>query len=575
MKSHGYLLLFLLAGLGSVGIPLPVSAQSLPCGQESAKHSAASYAASVYVPLDDVAYTFLNALAARGALNALSALERPYTVGAIRRAVGASRADTSHNVPHGRVADGLYRSLLASIAKYDVRADARADDDVLAARADTSTETVSGTSCDADTSAFHVRANADVYVTGETSGRRELMLADSTRGLYPGADIRIMMHAGPVVAVLRPIIDNRLNHDPEFPGRKDRKIAGRMEDGYASGQWKYGELFLGRMGRNWGPYTDVGLQLGNYAYTYDQLAGRIGTERFHLSSVLAKLDTYLDMPGSPSERDFQRYFTIHRLAARLGGHGRFETAISEASVYGGPGRGIEFNLSNPFNIGLLSYRNEGAEANFNLGWEAAWHSVRHGIYSAHLMVDDYQIDRGCSPICRKPSSTGLTLTAEGVPVGLSLLGDARGFASYTRISNLTYNNLTPYEHYTVYGVSLGRGFSDYDEARIGLDLAVIPTAPLRLYAAHRRQGEGDYRLPHPDPSTYNAVPEFLSGVVMTVNRIGLSGATTAPFMGSDVQVSGDIGVNRTQNANHVVGVQRNDVEGRVRLAWVPHFSIAF
>lgn len=573
MKSFGYMFLFLLAGFACIGVPLPMLAQSPSCEHEATEHAASSYAASAYVPLDDVAYTFLNVLVARGALNALSALERPYTMGAIRRAVSTSRADTSHNVPHGRVADGLYRSLLAAIAKYDVRADVRAE--VRAASADTSTEAASDIRCDADTSAFHVRANADVYVTGETSGRRELMLADSSRGIYPGADIRMMMQGGPVVGVLRPIIDNRLNHDPEFPGRKDRKIAGRMEDGYASAQWKYGELFLGRMGRNWGPHTDVGLQLGNYAYTYDQLAGRIGTERFHLSSVLAKLDTYLDMPGSPSERDFQRYFTIHRLAAKLGGHGRFETAISEASVYGGPGRGIEFNLSNPFNIGLLSYRNEGAEANFNLGWEAAWHSVQHGIYSAHLMVYDYQIHRGCSPICRKPSSTGLTLTAEGVPVGLSSLGDARGFASYTRISNLTYNNLTPYEHYTVYGVSLGRGFSDYDEARIGLDLAVIPTAPLRLYVAHRRQGEGDYRLPHPDPSTYNVVPEFLSGVVTTVDRVGVSGATTVPFVGSDVQVSGDIGINRTQNANHVAGIESNDVEGRVRFAWVPHFSIGF
>ena len=34
----------------------------------------------------------------------------------------------------------------------------------------------------------------------------------------------------------------------------------------------------------------TGLQLGNYAYTYDQIAGTIGTQAIHWSSIIARLD---------------------------------------------------------------------------------------------------------------------------------------------------------------------------------------------------------------------------------------------------------------------------------------------
>jgi hypothetical protein len=124
----------------------------------------------------------------------------------------------------------------------------------------------------------------------------------------------------------------------------------------------------------------------------------------------------------------------------------------------------------------------------------------------------------------------------------------------------------------VNGVGLGRGFSDYDEIRVGADLAVIPRTPLKLYVAHRRQGEGDYRTAFPAESDYASTPIFLSGVVWTTNRVGLSAAST---IAHDFQIAGDGGVNFNDNRFHVEGLSKTRFEGRVKVIWVPRWVIPF
>ena len=252
--------------------------------------------------------------------------------------------------------------------------------------------------------------------------------------------------------------------------------------------------------------------LGSYAYSYDHLYGSIGTEKIHFSTVFARLDDIAATTG-PS---VQRYFSIHRLAVRLG---NWELAGSESYLYGGPGRAFDPTLANPFNIYGLSWRNEQKEGNLGLGGEVAVRTERLGTFAGQLFVDDLQIDRSCDPECKQPSSYGLTVTADGLP----LRGDQRWFASYTRVSNLAYNNKNPDEHYDVFGISLGRGFGDYDEARIGADLAIVPKTPLKVYAAHRRQGEGSYLLPFPLPADYASTPVIFAGVVSGITRVAVSG----------------------------------------------------
>jgi hypothetical protein len=516
--------------------------------------------ASPYVPLDDIAYRYVDAIIARGEFRELSALERPYTVGDLRSAIDSTRA----RVPRARVYDYL-QTLETVIGKYSVRPRKNPDTATVwllhnvtaTGNADT-LAVFEGRPRDTTALPFRTRATFNLYATQQTSSRRELMLASDAGSINPAMTIRIVMAGGPIAASIRPIIDTRLNNDIEFTGRRDRRLAGRTEDGYVSGQWKYGELFLGRVGRNWGPPTLHGLQLGNYAFTYDQLYGRIGTDKLHFATVVARLEDMTDAVGVRP----QRYFSIHRLAVRAGA---WEIAATESYLYSGVGRGFELSLVNPLNIYALSWRNESVDGNLGLGLEGSVRT-RVGSFAAHAFIDDLQIDR-CDPNCAEPSSYGVTATAEGLP----LVGDQRWFASYARVSYLAYRTPNPSERYSAFDVGLGHGFSDYDEIRLGVDLAVVPRTPLRLYGASRRQGEGDYRAAYPAAADYGTTPTIFGGVVSRITRVGLSGASRL----FDFELSGDVGINRVSDDAQLRGVSANGFQGWLKLAWEPRVSVSF
>lgn len=489
--------------------------------------------ASPYLPIDDISYKYVDALMARGVLHGLSSLERPYYVGRIRAAI-----DTARSESQGKVVTTYLDALSEAIERYEFRKPDPSD----------------------KKSKFTAKASFDFYATGQSSSQRELMLADWNADVKPGVAGYFVMGGGHLASSVRAILDNRLNTDPDFAGRKDRSIAGRTEDAYVGGQWKFAEASFGRVARSWGPIGFSGLQLGNDAYTYDHLYSRIGTDRIHVSTVIARLDNYVLSPGVESSR----YFSTHRLAFN---RGAFELGFSESYIASGVGRGIEFSLVNPLNVYALSWRNEKTDGNLSFGGDAAWRSKRFGTLSAQVLIDDIQIDR-CDTVCHEPSAYGFTLSGEGLP----LFGDQKLFASYTRVSNLAYRTPNVAERYAIYNVGLGRGFSDYDEMKVGVDVALIPRTPLKLYVARRRQGEGDYRVLYPDKALYATTPGFLDGVVWTTNRAGLSGAT---MIGRDFEIIGDAGVNRSTARFHIPELSQTKFEGRAKVVWVPRWSIRF
>ena len=488
----------------------------------------ASAQASPLLPLDDVAYAWIDALMARGHLHGLSALERPYTVAAVRAALDSVRAQS----PSVAVASLLERVERAA-AKFD------------AGRA-------------APDAPFAARASAGLFATVQSSYTRELALGDDSSGVHPGGVLRLALRAGPMVAASRLAIDDRLQHDPLFTGRRDRAISGRAEDAYVAGQWRYGGIFFGRVARTLGPAPLTGLQLGATPYTYDHLHGRLGSHRLHLSTVVARLDREIVSPDSVAER----WMAVHRLAGRVGA---VELAMSEMMVWGGVARGLEFAYLNPLNFYDLSQYNETGDGNVSFAFDAAWRT-RRGTLGAQLLLDDFQIDE-CDTACDEPPSYGVTVTLEGAP----LFGEQRWFASYTRVSNLAYRAPTSWERTAYRGVSLGRERSDYEEARLGLDLLLPAGITLRPYVSRRRQGEGDYRLPFPPPEEYAATPAFLAGTPIRVWRAGTSGAASLGWL----ELQGDVGVNRARDWGHEAGRSHSAFEGRVRISFEPDRALEF
>ena len=140
------------------------------------------------------------------------------------------------------------------------------------------------------------------------------------------------------------------------------------------------------------------------------------------------------------------------------------------------------------------------------------------------------------------------------------------------MTNLAYRTPEVGDNHMVRGVGLGRAFADYDEARLGLDVAVLRWAPLRVYASRRRQGEGDYRRPFPAIADYPSTPEFLSGRVATIARLGVETGGSARGLAWRL----DGGYNRVSAAGVPIAAARGEtalaasgLAGRLTLTWEP------
>lgn len=470
---------------------------------------------AAYVPLDDAVMPTVDALVVRGALPGLSSIGRPYTATALLRAADAALA-----APH-TAAVGRWLRMVRRVAARHV--------------------------WPGPDSTVGVRVSVTPFVTAQTTGARELMLPAGAGGTRPGADFSLTFGTDRYAGVGRLRIDQALKTDPEFVGKRDRAVAARMEDAYLTGRWRYAALSYGRVARNWGPAPLHGLQVGHYADSYDHLHARLGVDALNLSTIVARLD---DMRVGDSIA--QRYFTAHRFAARWR---NVEAAATETVVYGGVARGFEPSLANPLTVFNLLQYTDRESLNVSYGLDLAVRT-RFGYAAGQLLLDDFQVD-DCGPNCEEPPSIGYSLVVEGVP----LIGPVRGFAGYTRVTNLTYRSPLAWERYTWLDLGLGRGQSDYDEGRAGVELEPPYGGPLRVYYARRRQGEGDYRTPFPAVADYPVTPEIFEGVVVGTHRLGAQWSTVGI-----VSAVADVGYNRVLNANRIPGRRDRGLEARVTLS---------
>jgi hypothetical protein len=385
---------------------------------------------------------------------------------------------------------------------------------------------------------------------GYTHARRDPLHPAGAARIRPYAELGGWATFGSIVLVSRPMVEPRLIDDPDWPGRPDLHITGRVADAYISAQFKYGNLFYGQMDRNWGPVGLPGIPLSSYGYERQGLGIEIGNSSLKLSAFASDLQDEVDSLG----RAVHRYYFVHRLQARPSR--RLSLALWEGVVLSGADRNFETRYRNPLSFSYLANTiGLGDKGNVLLGLDAHWRAFRRTTFQAQLALDDFQYQNRSDP-GRLPDRWALTLAAFG-PLG-PLLG-WRAF--YTQASSLAFRTLNPFENFTDRGVGLGRNFSDMDQLTFTLSIPVIGRWLASPDLTLLRQGEGAIDAPFPaTPLETGQTPQIFIGVVERTFRLGLG------IQGGHgpLELTADAGLHHIVNWRHEEGRTANRFEGRIQ-----------
>ncbi|HYF38417.1 MAG TPA: hypothetical protein VD930_01930 [Gemmatimonadales bacterium] len=470
----------------------------------------ASAQGSPYIRLDDPRLPLLEHLIARGDVEDPSPMVRPFRRSDAARVLAA--ADTSESAPNRN----LLRKLL------------RAYRDPTGNR-----WMVDG------------RAGIQAY----THPRRELLHPAGADGIRPYFELAGTATLGNLVLVTRPTVEPRLVDDPDWLGRRELTVAGRVADAYVSGQFRYAELFYGQMDRNWGPVGLPGIPLSNYGYERQGLAFQVGTETIRLSSLATDLQDQIDSVG----QTVHRYYFVHRLQARLSR--RLTVAPWEGIIVAGPDRTFETRYRNPLSLGYLANTiGFGDRSNVLLGVDVHWRAFGRTTLQAQLALDDFWYDDRE----RNRDRWALTLNAAG-PFGRSFGWQV----FYTQVSSLALRAFNPADNFTDGGVGVGRNFSDQDQLTVRATVPVRSTWLLSPELTLLRQGEGRINDPYPvpDPNGVLSTPALFIGVVERTYRaaVGLSGRQ------GPLDLAANAGFHRVVNSEHQEGRTVNRFEGRLQV----------
>ncbi|HEX5963660.1 MAG TPA: hypothetical protein VFY42_08030, partial [Gemmatimonadales bacterium] len=464
--------------------------------------------ASPYIPLDDSRLPLLEHLIARGEIEDPSPMVRPFRRADAVRVL--SEADTTESPS----------SLLIRRLRRDL--------------------------ADPPGNAWSIEARAGGQAFSHA--RRELLHPAGPSGARPYVEVRGAATFENLVLVTRPVIEPRLTRDPDWPGRRNVDIPGRMADAYVSAQFKYVTVFYGQLDRNWGPAGLPGIPLSNYGYERQGLALEVGNKSLRLSALATELHDEIDSVG----QTVHRYYFVHRLHAGLSR--RLSLALWEGVVLAGADRNFETRYRNPLSVTYLATTiGLGDRGNVLLGADVRWQAFGRTTLNAQLALDDFWYRNRQ----RNRDRWAFTLGADG-----PLLRQAAWHARYTQVSSLALRAFNPAENFTDAGVGIGRNFSDQDQLSLLVTLPVQDRWLLSPELTILRQGEGRINdpYPEPDPSGVLSTPSLFIGVVERTYRVavGLSGRT------GPLEVMGNAGFHHVMNSGHQRGRTDNRFEGRLQ-----------
>ncbi|SVA62325.1 uncharacterized protein METZ01_LOCUS115179 [marine metagenome] len=329
----------------------------------------------------------------------------------------------------------------------------------------------------------------------------------------------------------------RKHGDPDGQSPGGFKSIGRTDNAYLTLAFPWGNVWVGRFKRNWGPIGQTGLMIGDNPTTYPQIGLDLGrgslTFRFMAGELL-------------SEEGRQRFIVSNRLDYH---RGNSWVSIGQAALYSGepavlrlfnPLEAIFFDRSSNYDRDVIS-SNMMLNAMF-------WTRVGQGTLYGEFVLDDFDLNPRVGAVDRGVFPTIYHLSLGGRYLGVS---DRVEFGfDYRRVSAWSYRTSdNKPEVWMHFDRGLGDPWSDYDRLTLRADLypsvAGLRISPVLQF---QRKGEGDYRLPFQGRRT--DLPGIFIGVMETTKRVAVQGRYQ-PL--KQVFLEWDLGRSFISNAGHIDG----------------------
>ena len=389
------------------------------------------------------------------------------------------------------------------------------------------------------------------FQAATTDRWRDMMHPVGDGGIYPYLDVLLEGVFGPAVAVSRPAIEPRVTDDPDWPGRTDLTIAGRMVEAYIGFQFKtWGRFYFGQFDQNWGPINYFAIPLSNYSYPRNYFGLDVGSKNVRIMAQVAKLRDETDSTGAV----ISRYQALHRLGIQFSP--KWYAALWETTVWSGEGRGMDGTFINPVGLLLLSNQyGEGDNGNIIVGADVSWKVAKRQTIQAQLALDDLQLE-SIDDSTSYPNRWAFTIT------GFGALGPKLSWQFlYTQASNLAFRTYDVYDNFYDAGVGIGRGYPDMDYWSLSVSIPVLNHWMISPDAIFQRQGPSRITDPTPeDPNIIRDTPAFLSSPIEYGYRLGVT------FSGRQgpLDIQGSAGLYHVDNENNVVGESDTRFVGKIQ-----------
>lgn len=361
-------------------------------------------------------------------------------------------------------------------------------------------------------------------------------------------------------------LDQELEDDPNYLGKKWRGFAGYTEQAYV--MWRYDRSWV-KFGRDfvvWSRGRDASLLLSDYARPLDQIAFSFAVGRVNFSYVAAKLD---DVTLSDSlrlvlgGRSAQRYLAAQRVSFELW-RNKLQLAVSQAVLYGGPGQSFELSYFNPFIFLHGESLNTPTPANSFGSIDMVFRPQPGLEFYGQLLIDDIQIER-TGPGDLEPSEMGYLVGGQVAdPFGLAATSVG---TEYTRITNRTYNTAMEFEKFLHRRRPIAHFLgNDFDRWLLFGSSYFGRSVWLKWDVELRRRGEGRIEAPWDQPWANYEVSEGYSEKFPTgtVEKGFLAGAEVRWHPRQQWFLSLHMQHSRYDNFQNQNGVEENLTEIYVR-----------